>query len=354
MKKVKHLLFLLSMIAAFCVSAQDVHFSQFSMSPLMLNPALAGLSQGDYRVYANFRTQWNTIAGSNVYRTFAGGADMAIGKMTRYSSFAGLGVSFFSDQAGAAGFQTDRLDLTFSYHFVLSRRRNTTLSLGLQGAFNHRGFDPSKSTYDSSYDPNTGLIGTGIQEKYTRTSVFFGDVGAGMFFSTTLRDKTDIYLGTSFSHLNQPGISFFSTGTSVDQPADKLYMKFTAHGGVTAQVKDKLWLIPNFFVLVQGPARQYNIGALVKMQVGNKVLSKTFFYLGTQVRIAQSLELPMGDAVIIHSRFDYKGFTLGLSYDVNVSKLKTATSTFGAPEISIMYTIAAKHKPRPSFCPVML
>lgn len=354
MKRIKPLLLLITILAVFSAKAQDVHFSQFSMSPMLLNPALSGMSSGDIRVYGNFRSQWNTVAGAGAYRTFAGGADAALGKMTKYSSFAGLGISFFSDQAGTAGFQTNRLDLTFAYHFVLNRRHNTSLSLGIQGAFNHRGFDPSKSTYDSSYDPATGTVGTGIQEKYTRTKVYFGDVGVGAFFSTTIKDRTDVYFGTSFNHLNQPSVSFFASGSNTNQPADKLYMKFTAHGGVTAQIKDKLWIVPNFFIMIQGPARQYNIGSMIRMQLGNKVLSKTFFALGLQARIAHSLELPMGDAMIVNARLDYRAFTLGLSYDINVSKLRTVSSTFGAPEISMMYTITTKHKPRPSFCPYML
>ena len=355
MKLVKQILLSISMTVVLYAGAQDVHFSQFSMSPLLLNPALSGMGQGDYRVYGNFRTQWNTVAGNGAYRTFAGGGDMALGKVTRFSSFAGLGISFISDQAGTAGFQSNRLDLTFAYHFILNRRRNTSLSFGIQGAFNHRGFDPSKATYDSSWDPTTGQVGTGgVPEHYTRTKVFFGDVGAGMFFSTTVKDRTDIYFGTSFSHLNQPSISFFSSGSNINQPADKLYMKFTAHGGVTTQVGKRVWLIPNFFIMVQGPARQFNIGSLVKLQLSHKVLDRNFLYLGIQGRIGKSLESPMGDAVIAHVRFDYRNFTVGLSYDINVSKLQSASSTFGAPEISLMYTIVKKLKPRPGICPAML
>jgi hypothetical protein len=62
----------------------------------------------------------------------------------------------------------------------------------------------------------------------------------------------------------------------------------------------------------------------------------------------------MADAAIIHCRFDYKGLTLGLSYDINVSKLSVSTNTFGAPEVSMMYTIKTKHKNRQGYCPVMM
>ena len=336
------------------IKAQDVHFSQFAMSPLLLNPALSGYSQGDIRAYANFRTQWNTIAGGNAYRTFAGGVDMAVGKATKYSSFAGIGISFFSDQAGVVGFQTNRVDLTAAYHIVLNKNRNTTLSLGLQGAFNTRGFDPSKATYDYNYDQSTGSINTNQKESFTRTKVYYGDVSAGLFFNTTFKSGSELYIGTSLSHVNQPHISFTSESGPNNAFNEKLPMKFTAHGGATVVLNPKLWIIPNFFVMIQGPASQYNAGAMMKIQIGNKVLSKNFFYLGAQVRIAHAVEVPMADAIIAHCRFDYKHFTIGLSYDVNISKLSVSTSTFGAPEISLMYIFNTKHKSRQGYCPVMM
>ena len=60
------------------VQSQDIHFSQYNASPLMLNPALAGMNACDYRVYANFRMQWMTVSSGNTYRTVAGGADMTV------------------------------------------------------------------------------------------------------------------------------------------------------------------------------------------------------------------------------------------------------------------------------------
>jgi type IX secretion system PorP/SprF family membrane protein len=354
MKTLKFLPLLIAFTSFLSLQAQDIHFSQFAMSPLLLNPALAGFGQGDIRAYANFRTQWNTIAGGNAYRTFAGGTDLAIGKATRYSSFAGVGVSFFSDQSGMAGFQTNRVELTAAYHIVLSRNRNTTLSLGIQGGFNSRGFDPSKATYDFNYDPATGGINNNQRETFTRTKVYYGDVSAGAFFSTTLRSGTDIYIGAGVGHINQPRISYFSDATRSSVFNEKLDMKFTAHGGATVVLNPKLWIIPNFFLLIQGPASQYNAGAMIKLQLGNKVLSRNFLYLGAQLRVAHAMDVPMADAAIIHCRFDYKSFTLGLSYDVNISKLSVSTNTFGAPEISLVYTINTKHKSRQGYCPVMM
>ena len=41
--------------------AQDIHFSQFSETPLLRNPALAGIFSGDLRIQAVYRNQWNSV-----------------------------------------------------------------------------------------------------------------------------------------------------------------------------------------------------------------------------------------------------------------------------------------------------
>lgn len=354
MKIPKLLLLLISINWLSNIQSQDVHFSQFAMSPLLLNPALAGLSNGDYRAYANFRTQWSTISGGNVYRTLAGGTDMAFGRSQQSGSFAGIGLSFFSDQAGDVGFQTNNVELTMAYHIMLNKKKNMSISLGLQGGFNERGFDPSKATYDYNFDQSTGTINTSQKETFIRTKVYYADVSTGAFYTATTKNGSDVYLGVGFSHVNQPKISFFSGSTVQGVFNERLDMKFTAHGGSAIAINPKLWVVPNFFILMQGPSSQYNVGAMMKMQIGNKVLNKNFIYFGAQLRISKAMDIPTPDAAIIHCRLDYKRVTLGLSYDINISKLAVSTSTFGAPEVSLMYTITTKHKFNQGYCPVMM
>lgn len=172
---------LLSLLAF--AKAQDVHFSQYNSSPLMLNPALAGLDNGDYRVYANFRTQWPTVSSDNTYRTFAAGADMAIGKVTKFNSYAGIGISFLGDQAGAIHLNTDIVSLSLAYHFMLDKKGDHQISAGLQGSFNVRSIDASLATFDSQYDPATGTVDpNGQRETFGRTKVIYGDAGFGMLY----------------------------------------------------------------------------------------------------------------------------------------------------------------------------
>lgn len=329
--------------------AQDVHYSQYNYAPLQLNPALAGLNNCDYRIGANARTQWNTVSGSgNTYSTFGASADFAVGKVTKVNSFAGIGISLSSDIAGTTFYNTNRADITAAYHFMLDRRGNASLSAGLQIGINHRGFDPSKSTFDEQYNPVTGKYDPTMPgETFARTNMLYIDAGVGLLYSQYFkRRRNNIYFGLAANHVNQPNISWSSTGLFNNSTSnDKLYAKVTFHGGGSFQLGDKLWIMPSFMMLFQGPSQQYNFGSLLRMRLGNTI-STSYFYVGAQYRA------PL-DAVILQARFDYKGFMLGFSYDINVSKLIPASQTVGAPELAITYTGCSRKKPHPYLCPTM-
>ena len=48
------------LLSATIVSAQDIHFSEFTQSPLTVNPALAGTTVW-IRAAAIYRTQWSAV-----------------------------------------------------------------------------------------------------------------------------------------------------------------------------------------------------------------------------------------------------------------------------------------------------
>src|SRR5580693_4515108 len=83
--------------------AQDIHFSQFFETPLLRNPALAGIFTGDYRVQTVFRDQWNSF--NNAYRTGSlnGEYKWPIGKQNDYFTTA---LEILYDKAGTAALQT--------------------------------------------------------------------------------------------------------------------------------------------------------------------------------------------------------------------------------------------------------
>ncbi|MEZ4916639.1 MAG: PorP/SprF family type IX secretion system membrane protein, partial [Chitinophagales bacterium] len=187
------------------LNAQDIHFTNYNAQPLVLNPAMTGMNGCDWRVGANFRTQWLGVSEGNTYRTVSAFADIAVGKPTKYSNFGGVGLSFFSDQAGDLNYNTNRVDLSFAYHFIINKKQS--ISAGIQGAFIHRSFNQSKALYE--FDPITGEPVLAAAESFDASTKMYGDANLGFLYSIEPKKNTNYYIGIALHHLNQPNISSF-------------------------------------------------------------------------------------------------------------------------------------------------
>ena len=94
MKRLKHFLVIcFAVLGSFALNAQDIHFSQFYMSPLNLNPALTGVMNCNVRLVANYRNQWASVLKSNAFKTYSVSYDQRI-PVGRYDYF-GVGGSFW-------------------------------------------------------------------------------------------------------------------------------------------------------------------------------------------------------------------------------------------------------------------
>src|ERR1700739_1244196 len=83
--------------------AQDIHFSQFYETPLLRNPALAGIFTGDYRFSSVYRTQWATVTTPYQTGSFNGEFKLPTGKGNDFLTLAG---EIYYDKAGSIGLQT--------------------------------------------------------------------------------------------------------------------------------------------------------------------------------------------------------------------------------------------------------
>lgn len=315
---------------------QDIHFSQFNAAPLQLNPALTGVNGCDYRFAANYRSQW---AGLGKFNTVAASYDMAVLKRNDKSNYAGFGLAMFNDRAGDLSLSTTKVELNMSYTILLNDKGSQLLTAGLVGGFGHRSIDYSRLTTDSQFgdqgfDPNLST-----NETLTSDSRIYADVGAGFLWSFTPRKFTNFYAGLAVTHINQPNLSF------LDNRNEKLYTKVTFHGGAHFKLSGKLFLLPSFMILNQGPHSQYNLGTMIKMKRSLVPSDKLAFYVGGWYRVK--------DAAVLAARLDIGGFNVGVSYDLNISKLTRATNLNGGPEISMTYVGCFKKKNSTSFCPML-
>src|SRR5687768_4152688 len=93
----KKIIILIGLFLLKDLSAQDVHFSQFPLAPLFINPGNAG-AENKIRGILNYREQWKSVA--SPYKTVGASFDMRIHESN--SGFFAGGITFFSDKAGDA------------------------------------------------------------------------------------------------------------------------------------------------------------------------------------------------------------------------------------------------------------
>jgi len=319
------------------LKAQDIHFSQYNAQPLLLNPALSGLNECDYRVGGMFRTQWYTVSAGNTYRTTSVFADMAVYKPRKGSNFLGAGISFFSDQAGDLNYSTNKVDVSLAYHIIIDKGTKQSFSVGLQGGFAHRGLDQTKAVFE--YDPITGEPVLSNSEALDRDPLFYGDASLGFLYSVAPKRRSSMYFGFAIQHLNQPNISgFYSKNDN-----EKQYMKFTGHFGSSFPLSKRLYIQPGFLILKQGPSFEATISNYFKYKLSDLPNNNTAFYIGTSYRVL--------DALIFAARADVKGFSINFSYDVNLSKLTAVTQANGGPEIGLIHTGCIKREVKQGYCP---
>ena len=117
---------LLFVISSLTISAQDIHFTQFYMSPLNLNPALTGVMNCKTRMVANYRNQWSAILTANAYNTYSVSYDQKI-PVGREDYF-GIGGSIWGDVAGASRFGTTqgRISLSYSKRWLDTEKKPVT------------------------------------------------------------------------------------------------------------------------------------------------------------------------------------------------------------------------------------
>ena len=113
---------------------------------------------------------------------------------------------------------------------------------------------------------------------------------------------------------------------------------------------DRFGLVPGVIVMSQGPSFQVNAGTGFKFLLGGRQ-SYQAFQFGLWTRISNKIESGvLNDAAILSTRFDYENFSLGFSYDINVSPLRTASNSNGAFEFALAYKICGLER-RGVYCP---
>jgi hypothetical protein len=94
-------------------TAQDLHFSNWNMSPLNLNPANAGMFDGDGRLIFNYRNQWKSVPVP--YNTFSFGADFNLKKSLIKNTDEAVGIIFNHDASGDGHYKINEFKVPINH-----------------------------------------------------------------------------------------------------------------------------------------------------------------------------------------------------------------------------------------------
>ena len=313
----KFILVITGAVALSSASAQDIHFSQFHETPLYRNPALAGIVNGDVRIQTVYRTQWNSIA--NAYKTGSLNAEykMPVGTTDDYLT---VGGQFFYDKAGTSNLTTTHMLPAINYHKSISSTSNAYLSVGFMGGLVNRRFDRSKITTNSQYEG----LGDGETSAQSEYSYLDGSVGMSLNMGFGENVDNNMYLGAAFHHFNKPKNSFYNDETI------RLSSKYTFSGGLKFGVTEASYLTIEGDHIRQGTFQETVAGMMYGIKIGPDLeLPDYTLHAGAYLRV--------NDAFIPTVKLDYRPFSIGLSYDVNISKLKASSYGRGGFELSLSY-----------------
>jgi len=318
MKRIQFFAFCLTMIPASRIVAQtDPHFTQNYTFPMYINPAMTGGSDGDYRASAVYRGQWGRI--TNPYRTTGFSFD------TRTNKNLALGAQMQNQSAGDGGFNYFNASASFAYTGVkFGTDNNRRMVFAMQVGVLNRRVDQTKFKWGEQWNPITGYNANNpVSENFAATSATTLDVGAGVLYYDASPDKkTNVFGGLSVYHLNKPRDPIISTQSTA---LNTIPMRYVLHGGVCFNISDRARIIPHALYMQQGTAREAMIGTYAQLNVNEE----TDFMIGAYYRI--------NDAVAPYVGFDWRNFIVGVSYDVNASKLGSMSRNVNSFELSLSY-----------------
>ena len=317
----KYLLLLSLVLFHFC-EAQDFTFSQFFEQPLLRNPALAGVFKGDIRVSMAYRDQWGSI--SVPFRTTSLSIEHKI-PLGEHDDVLTIGTQMTMDGAGDIRLKRTQLLPVINFHKSLDQEKDTYHSLAFMGGPVSSQFDPSQLKFGDQYIAGSYSASNTSAQPLSAAGYHYWDMSTGLCFSTMFNNGARMYVAGGLSHFIKPTIHSLTTTV-----ADFLAQKWTMNIGVNGVMGERGRFIGFADYLSQGGNRQLLAGALLGLEINQFDHEETpVFYIGSFIR--------WGDALIPVVKMDFNSMTIGISYDVNISKLNVVSNWRGGLELTATY-----------------
>lgn len=312
---------LILLICPNILHAQDIHFSNYYMSPLSLNPANTGNYSGNWRLMNNYRQQGDNL--TNSYTT----ASLAFDHPVYFrNEKASLGLLYIYDNSANNTLLVNKVYLSAGYFLKITSQ--SYLHIGFQGGFVHKRYSLNGLTLPDQFDMSQGIFNPQLstQESFENQSLYYLDFNWGLIWSRkTATLNTEI--GVAMFHFNQPEEVFF-------EGKNRLEPRYQIHALAKKKISGHLYLRPKALFAVDNHTNELLVGADIGLLLKENEAFKDF-YFGIHYRGGYNR---ISDALIFKTGFNYLDFDIAFAYDLEISGQKISSYTSNAFEVSIIFT----------------
>ncbi len=299
--------------------AQDIHYAQFYNSPLLVSPAFSGHFKGNFRAILNLRHQWSSVG--ELYTTTSFSLDTRSFDNNLEANALGFGLVLLTDKSGPADLTYTKVAGSVSYSKFIGVDSKHMVAVGVQGGYYQWDIDETKLRFESQFSDLDFDDDKQSGEDLTNMSIAKPDFQAGFIYQYSPHKRLSIYGGLTFFHLTRPNESILNE-------FDKVSLRSMYQSGGEFMLTRKLSVDPAILIMRQNKAFELNFGGKVSYRYGYKM---------KHIKLGWGAWYRAIDAVVLMTQINYRKYQLGLSYDINFSKLTPASRFRGGPEISIIY-----------------
>lgn len=268
---------------------------------------------------SNYRSQWKDI---KPYLTQSIGGDV---QFLLHKEQFGVGLFVINDKSGG-NLKVNKILLSAAYHKEVNK---ISFHIGIQPGFVIKNIDYTAESYPNQSNPDKGIFDNTLPNNETGINNQLSYLDLNMGIGWSYKTKRLIpYTSFSMFHLNTPNESFSGI-------TNKLKPRTTLSVGCFWFSTNKLTLAPQILYMKATTASEFLIGSNVYFSLDKEYSIQKSVYAGLFFRQGFS---NITDAAIATIGMNYKNYTAGISYDMTISELKTATDLKGAIELSLIYT----------------
>lgn len=301
--------------------AQDPNFSQFTISPLSINPALTSNGSSSWRAMSNVRTQWVGIGSS--YTTQSLSIDGKVKKLDD-DNYLGIGGMMIAEKAMDGIFKSTYLNINTAYHLSLDNKGNG-LAVGLGYINNNTRIDFSQLSFDQQLSSIGFDRALPTGEPSLSNANSFSSACAGIMYTYEVEN--------TFLNFGAAGYRFVKSNRSIlDDKTQYISPRYDIHADFGTAINERVNLNVSAVLMIQNGTKNTALGTSVGL------LNNSNDFNSEQLRMINlGMFYKLGTAVSPYVGYVYNNFQVGLSYDVNVSSVKSGSMSARSFEISLMY-----------------